>query len=176
MNSNSSYYHPSHDEWLDMVNEYDVVIGKKRRSEVYSEGLKNFRVVNAFLVNSQKCLWIPRRAAHKQIFPLCLDLSMGGHVESGESYDYAFKRELSEELNMQVTQVDVRLMCYLTPYNHAVSAFMCVYEIRTDETPDYNKNDFIESFWLSPQQVLERLDQGERAKDDLPKLIRYLYQ
>ena len=66
------------DEYLDLVNEKDEVIGKKLRSEVYAEGLSNFRVVNAFLVNSEGKLWLPRRGAHKRIFPLCLDMSMGG--------------------------------------------------------------------------------------------------
>jgi isopentenyldiphosphate isomerase len=85
------------DEYLDLVNEKDEVVGKKLRSEVYAEGLSNFRVVNVFLRNFEGKLWIPRRTANKRIFPLCLDVSMGGHVESGESYEVAFKRELSEE-------------------------------------------------------------------------------
>jgi len=41
------------DEYLDLVNENDEVIGRKLRSEIYAEHLSNFRVVNAFVVNSK---------------------------------------------------------------------------------------------------------------------------
>lgn len=163
MEANNIHLNPGDDELLDIVNEQDIVVVKKLRSQIYREGLVNFRVVNAFLVNSQQCLWIPRRTADKKIFPLCLDFSMGGHVESGESYDDALKRELAEELNMQVEDASVRKLGYLTPYHHKVSSFMQVYEIITNQSPNYNRNDFIESFWLNPQQVLDILEKGERA-------------
>src|SRR3990167_1715083 len=90
------------DEYLDLVDDNDIVIGKKKRSEVYAEHLSNFRVVNAFVINTKGELWIPRRAAHKRVFPLCLDMSMGGHVETGDSYEQAFARETREELNIDV--------------------------------------------------------------------------
>ena len=134
------------DEYLDLVNPRDEIIGKKLRSEMYSEGLSNFRVVNAFLVNPKGQIWIPRRSPNKRLFPLGFDMSMGGHVESGEQYEQAFKRELAEELNIDVDEVSWRLLGYLTPQVDYVSAFMKVYEISADVTPQLNKYEFIESF------------------------------
>ena len=106
---------PTFDEFLDLVDENDNVVGKERRSEVYSKHLSNFRVVNAFIVNSKKEIWLPRRTADKIIFPLCLDMSVGGHVESGESYEDALKREAKEELNIDTDKAIVRLLGHLTP-------------------------------------------------------------
>ena len=103
------------DEYLDLVNIQDEIIGKKLRSTVYAEGLSNFRVVNAFLVNPQGQLWIPRRSLNKRLFPGGLDVSMGGHVESGETYEEAFKRELDEELNMKADEISWQHLGYLTP-------------------------------------------------------------
>lgn len=163
------------DEYLDLVNEHDQVIGKKKRSEVYAERLSNFRVVNAFVVNSKGEIWIPRRTANKIIFPLCLDMSVGGHVESGETYEETFKRETQEELNVEIDKVEVRLLGHLTPQKDGVSAFMNVYEIRMEEAPGYNRNDFTEYFWLSPEALLERINQGEKAKTDLPILVKTFY-
>lgn len=164
------------EEILDLVNENDEVIGSKSRSDIYAEGLKNFRVVNAFVINSKGKLWIPRRAANKRLFPLGLDMSMGGHVESGESYETAFKRELKEELNLNAETIPYSLVGHLSPNKDGVSAFMNVYEIKSDTAPDYNKEDYIEYFWLTPKELLDKLGQGDKSKEDLPKLVKKFYQ
>lgn len=163
------------DEFLDLVDGNDHVVGKKKRSEVYTENLSNFRVVNAFVINRNGEIWIPRRTSDKRIFPLCLDMSMGGHVESGESYEDAFRRELKEELDYNIEEIDYRLLGHLTPREHGVSAFMNVYEIKSEQTPNYNKKDFVEYFWLTPKMLFERITQGEKTKGDLPKLVKIFY-
>lgn len=161
------------DELLDVVDAHDNVVGRMKRSEVYRRGLV-FRAVNVFLENRKGQLWIPRRTAHKRLFPLCLDMSMGGHVESGESYEEALERELREELNLNLSAVRCDLLGYLTP-NDGVSAFMKVYRLVADEEPDYNRNDFIEAYWFTPEAVLAKLRQGEPAKGDLAPLIERFY-
>ncbi|PIR42996.1 NUDIX hydrolase [candidate division WWE3 bacterium CG10_big_fil_rev_8_21_14_0_10_32_10] len=170
MNSNQTL-----DEFLDLVDENDKVIGKKRRSEVYAKHLSNFRVVNVFLVNPKGEIWIPRRSADKRIFPLCLDMSMGGHVESGESYEDTLKREMQEELNININQTQVRLLGHLSPQKNGVSANMNVYELKMNNAPKYNKNDFVEYFWLTPKSLFERIAKGDKTKGDLPKLVRIFY-
>jgi len=163
------------DEYLDLVNENDEVIGKKLRSEIYAEGLTNFRVVNVFLVNSEGKLWIPRRTAKKRFFPSCLDASMGGHVGSGETYDEGFKRELIEELNIDADKTPWKMIGHLTPDSDGVSASMNVYEIRTNDAPNFNPHDFVEYYWLSPEEFFEKLAEGDVSKGDLPILIRKFY-
>jgi isopentenyl-diphosphate delta-isomerase len=163
------------DEFLDLVDDNDVVIGRKLRSEVYAEGLSNFRVVNVFIINSKGELWVPRRTASKKIFPLCLDASMGGHVESGETYENALRREIREELNIDLDAIKYVLLGNLNKRESGVSCFMKVYEIKMDEAPEYNEIDFIEYFWLKPEEVLRLIDGGEKSKSDLPKMIREFY-
>lgn len=162
------------DELLDLVDQDDKVIGQKLRSEIYAQGLCNFRVVNAFLINQKGQLWIPRRSANKLIFPLCLDASMGGHVSAGETYDQAFKRELMEELNIDANLINYQQIASLNPYEHNTSAFMRVYLIHTDNSPAYNTSDFIEYLWVKPQELLNLLKAGDKSKDDLPKIVELL--
>ncbi len=164
------------DEILDLVNNNDVVIGKKKRSEIYAEHLSNFRVINVFIVNSKGEIWVPRRSAHKRIVPLGLDMSVGGHVASGETYEQALKRETAEELNIDTDKIKIKFLGHLTPTKDGTMCFMKVYEINTDQVPNYNKNDFIEYFWLSPKEIIERIEKGDKAKDDLPKLIKIFYK
>lgn len=163
------------DEYLDLVDENDQVIGRELRSEVYAEGLSNFRVINAFIVNSKGELWIPRRALTKRPFPLCLDMSVGGHVESGETYMQAFARETKEEVNLDIAKVPWRFLGKLAPSALGVSAYMHVYEIRWDETPRYSLDDFVENFWLKPKDLLARISAGDCAKSDLSKVVKRFY-
>ena len=67
-----------------------------------------------------------------------------------------------------------RMIGYLTPRD-GVYAFMKVWEIRQDEAPQYNPDDFMEYFWLTSAVLLQRLADGEKSKSDLPKLIRIFY-
>lgn len=162
------------DELLDLVDEHDRVIGVMPRSEVHRRGLSNFRVINVFLVNKEGKLWIPRRAPNKRLFPNALDMSAAGHVESGESYEDAFARETLEEVRIDVTKVPWKHLFRATPHEDGVSAFEQVYEIVIDQSPAYNPEDFTEAFWLTPEEVLERIRAGEEAKSDLPLLVRKL--
>jgi isopentenyldiphosphate isomerase len=115
------------DEYLDLVDENDNIIGKKKRSEIYAETLFNYRVINAFLVNSKGKIWIPRRHRNKKYFSSCLDVSIGGHVESGENYEQALAREAMEELNINVTQFPNRFLGHLRPQKDKLSYFINVY-------------------------------------------------
>ncbi len=166
----------NHDEEiLDLVNENDEVIGQQSRAEIYQQNQSNFRVVNLFLVNAKGQLWIPKRVATKKLFPLCLDMSMGGHVDSGESYREALKREVSEELNMSTQDDDYRLLGHFFPHVHHLSAFMKVYEMTIDTAPVYNPDDFCEADWMMPDELLAAIENGACCKDDLPKLLKMIY-
>ena len=163
------------DELLDLVNDNDMVIGCAFRSEIYAKKKNNFRVVNLFIENSAGQLWIPRRTAVKKIYPLGLDASMGGHVACGETYAQALARELKEELDIDLAMATYQFLGHLTPHQHDVSAFMQVYKIAQDTVPHFNTNDFVEYYWLSPQELLARLNNGDTAKSDLPKIIQHFY-
>lgn len=163
------------DELLNLVDDNDMVVGTILRSEMMATGVRNFRVINAFIKNSRGELWIPRRAASKRIFPLCLDMSVGGHVGAGESYDLAFARETEEEVGLRLSGVRWQRLGCLTPPAHGVSAFMTVYEIQADSVPHYNRDDFTEFFWLTPSQLLEKLANGDKGKGDLPAIVKHFY-
>lgn len=163
------------DEMLDLVSSDDIIIDKLPRSEVYAQKLSNFRVVNAFVINDQGQLWIPRRTQTKRIFPLCLDTSMGGHVESGETYQQAFERELFEELGLDANNSTYKMIGKLNPHDHGTSAFMQVYLIYRNQVDTYNTQDFCEYFWLTPQECINKLNNGDMSKGDLPKIIQHLF-
>lgn len=162
------------DEMLDIVDDQDQIVGQMSRSDVYAQNKYHFRVVNAFVVNDQGQLWIPRRSKHKKLFPLCLDASMGGHVSAGETYQQAFERELYEELGLQAADFHVALIVQLNPLQHQTSAFMNLYVIKCQSVPDFNTKDFCEYFWLTPHELITKLSNGDQGKGDLIKMVQYL--
>lgn len=164
------------DELLDIVDQRDQVVGQKYRAEVYAQKLSDFRVINAFLINSKNQVWIPRRSPQKKLFPLCLDASVGGHVMAGETYDQAFARELEEELNIDISDVSHKLLTKLTPHQNGVSAYMHVYLIVTDQEPAYNTHDFISATWFEIPELQALIKKGEPTKGDLPILINFLQE
>lgn len=163
------------DEFLDIVDNNDKVIKIELRSAVYAHNIQHFRAVNAFIINDEGELWIPRRVATKKVFPLCLDTSVGGHVQSGETYDAAFERELCEETGIILKESNCQVKAYLTPFSHNLSCFMMVYEIKSNTTPDYNKEDFCEYYWIKPEDLIKKIEAGEPAKSDLIKMVKALY-
>lgn len=164
------------DEILDIVNAHDQVIGQKSRSEVYAQKMTNFRVINGFVMNNLNQLWIPRRTAHKRLMPLYLDCSVGGHVEAGETYQVAFERELKEELNLDAANVDYQMIGSMNPHEDAVTAFMQVYLIKYNTSPVYNPNDFVEYYWMSADQLLDKIVQGVKVKSDIGLIINKFYE
>ena len=174
-NSASAGIKAEHEEILDLVDDTDIMVGTIPREEAWRTNARWVRVVNVFVVNAKGELWIPRRSASKVMFPLCLDMSVGGHVGAGETYEAALIREAYEELNLDVAKVGYLELGHLNPVEHGVSAFIKVFEIRQNETPNYNRDDFINSEWIEPAVLLERLSDGEAAKDDLEKLVNLFY-
>lgn len=161
-------------EWLDKVNEQDEVVGRISRADP-ALCWREVRVVNAFLRNAAGQLWIPRRSPSKSLYPSALDVSVGGAVQSGESYLQAFRREAAEELNLDIDQLDWQLIATFSPYQTGLSSFIHAYEIRSDLAPRFNPADFTGGEWLAPAKLLQRIEQGDPAKGDLPELVRRCY-
>ena len=107
------------EEWLDLVDERDQVVGEISRSKAHAHKRSHeTRAVWLFIKNKQGQLWIPRRHADKKIMPNCLDGSAAGCVARGESYEQALHREVAEELNLDIGDKEYKLIGHLSPYKH----------------------------------------------------------
>ena len=89
----------SHD-MIDYVDEKNNVIGPVPREEAHRKGLLH-RAVWIIVVNKGGEILIQRRHKKKKISPGFWELSATGHVDSGETYEAAAKRELLEEIGIE---------------------------------------------------------------------------
>lgn len=165
------------EELLDIVNEHDQIVGVMTRSQAYEQQkLASLRATWLLIKNQSGKFWIPRRQLTKLILPGYLDGSAVGHVSSGESYEQAMIREVAEELNFDISLLPYTYIGKITPQEGAI-CFMEIFELEVcnDFIIDYNTEDFSEFFWLSSQEIIEKIRAGEKAKDSLVKIMYKFY-
>lgn len=158
-------------EWVDIVNEHGIVIGRQKRHPAMN--WSTVRVVYGFVKNTEGKLWIPRRSRHKALFPDALDVSVGGCVQSGESYDQAFFRETKEELGFDLHTMNWYLLAAFA-LDEKLSSFMQVYEIQTDREPQAHPTEWSSAEWFSLAELQDRLLK-DKVKPDLPEVLRHCY-
>jgi 16S rRNA (adenine1518-N6/adenine1519-N6)-dimethyltransferase len=86
-------------ERFPVVDEEDRVLGEAPRAEVHGNNLRH-RAVHILVFNSLGELFLQKRSRWKDRHPGLWDSSAAGHVDAGEDYDAAARRELQEELGV----------------------------------------------------------------------------
>lgn len=96
-------------ELVDVVDVEDRVVGVATRHEMRANRLRHRAVFVAVLstpsTEGLSRVLLHRRAAHKDIWPDRWDIAVGGVVASGEEYDRAAARELSEEIGIAAARI-----------------------------------------------------------------------
>ncbi len=95
------------DEWFDVVNARDEVVGRERRAVVHARGLRH-RAVHVLVFNPAGEVFLQKRSLAKDMAPGLWDSSCSGHLDAGEDYDTAAHRELGEELGLRLPVPPVR--------------------------------------------------------------------
>ncbi len=164
------------DELIDIVNERDEVMGMMWRSLASAQRILYRRIVLAFLIDEHKRLCLFRRTASKRQYPNCWGI-VGGCVQTGESYDIAFKREVKEEILVDPIHYSYRQLGYLAPKDSLpYQYFKGIYEITIkSENVEYNPDDFSELVWLYPHELKMMLQKEKLLMPDLAELIQTFY-
>lgn len=144
-------------EVLDVVDENDQVIGRAPRSEVHARHLRH-RAVHVLLFNAQGDLFVQKRSATKDTFPRCYDSSASGHLNQGEEYDDCARREIQEELGLDMPMELLHRQFKIDACDDTGWEFVWVYRVVTGRQPVIN---------------LEELESGEFwTRDHAESMVR----
>ncbi|BCX49341.1 dimethyladenosine transferase [Haloferula helveola] len=137
-------------ELFDVVDESDEVVGQATRSEVHEKGLLH-RAVHIFAINRRGELLLQKRSRLKDAHPGVWDSSVAGHLDSGEGYEEAARREMVEEMGIEGVdpeEVGRIQACEATGWEH-----VRLYMVRWDGSPRFPCAEVESVLWLAADQV-----------------------
>lgn len=91
------------DEIFEIVDEHNQVIGTARRSECHGNPALIHRTSHVVVFHPDGRVLLQRRSAKKDIQPGKWDTAVGGHLDPGEDFEAAARREMKEELGIDST-------------------------------------------------------------------------
>lgn len=104
------------------------------------------------------------------------DASAAGHVDKGESYEQAAKRELKEELglsNIELKQID-KIESRTVYKDRKLNRFKMIYEviIPDDSTINYDKDELLAIKWYTKKELEELIEnEPNQLVPDFRKLL-----
>lgn len=162
-------------EFFDIVNENDEVIGKIKENEQKNIRPNQLRFINILIFNDENKILVPKRSSNRKIFPNCYDFSVGGHVNSGETYEQAAYRELEEELGIK--NVELNKVAYFNPYISESNTFQTVYTLNYNKAiTNYDKDGIEDIFYFSKEEIKKLMNNNPNLfKTDYFVVMKYLF-
>lgn len=149
------------EELFDVVDTEDRVLRTETRVKVHADRLLH-RAVHIFVFNEAGELYLQRRSMTKDSAPGKWVSSCSGHVDSGEDYDFAARRELGEEIGLY-DPVDLEPVFKESACEATGNEFVWVYRCFSEGPFVLDPEEVMEGKWIG----LDELDQWveERPRD-----------
>ncbi len=159
-------------ELLEVCDEEDRVMALLSRDEIHRQRLMH-RAVHIFLFDPKGRIYLQKRAQDKDEHPGLWDSSAAGHVEPGEPYMVAAKRELLEELGLNCS-LDLVLKlpaCEETGWEH-----VCLYRGETRKPPRPNPRELEDGRFFTVEEVRTLLEKEPENFTPCFRLLWSLYE
>jgi len=147
-------------EYFDVVNERDEVVGRAVRPEVHARRLLH-RAIHVLVFDETGRVFLQRRSLTKDSAPGLWAASCSGHVDSGEDYDGAARRELGEEIGVFLPVPPERWFrieaCAQTGWE-----FVWVYHLRHSGPFVLHPEEIAEGAWREPVELTDQIAREPR--------------
>lgn len=153
------------EEKFDVLNEFGEFTGEiATREECHKNGLWH-RAVYGFIMDKNANVLLQKRSANKKLWPNMWDVTVGGHVDSGEIGRQALIREVKEELGIDIDDTDIKYLIGSTSVNkkddiinkHYNECYLITKDIDTSKIR-LQKEEVSEVKYFSKIDLLKRID------------------
>lgn len=142
------------EEWFDLVDEHDAVVGRATRREVHARGLRH-RAVHVLVFDAAGRVFLQKRSMRKDMSPGLWDSSCSGHLDAGEGYDAAAVRELGEEIGLHGARPE--RWFYVSACEETGAEFCWIYRLWHDGPLTLNADEIERGEWVEPAEVTRRI-------------------
>ena len=139
------------EEFFDVVNERDEVIGRAPRREVHARNLLH-RAIHVLVFNARGEVFLQKRSMTKDTAAGLWDSSTSGHVDAGEDYDACAVRELGEEIGLVVAACPARQL-RITACVETGWEFVWVYQCASEGPFTLHPEEIERGDWFAPALV-----------------------
>ncbi len=159
---------------ITFVDDDDNVIGSGAKQDAWEKGIYH-RIVRIFLFNPKGELLIQKRSGSLTSLPGRWDQSAGGHVDEGETYQEAARREMEEEIG--VTNIALRKVLKtktneIDEPDKMKRRFNMLYTAYFAGDVKLNE-EVSETRWISPSELLSWMSE---KPDDFPEGFRLTFK
>lgn len=147
------------DKKITIVDKNDNVIGSASKDVAFKDGVIR-RISRVFLIDKDQ-IYLQRRGPNMRLFPDTWGSSAGGHVDEGESYEEAAKRELFEELGIKNIQLIELGKFYLEETYKTTQSFqfsMVFSAIYNNQPFMFQKDEVSGGCWFKFDEVTKMVD------------------
>ena len=149
-------------ELFDVVDALDRAVSTASRAEVHRRGLFH-RAIHVFVFDDKGRLLLQQRSLSKDSAPGLWCSSCSGHVDAGEEYLSAAVRELSEEIGLSVSAMELEEILRVSPCLETGWEFARLYLLCHDGPFVADPSEISEIRSISSLEIDKLLD--ERAKE-----------
>ena len=156
-------------EKFDVLNELGEFTGQvASREDCHKKGLWH-RAVYAFIIDKNSNVLLQKRSKEKKLWPNLWDVTLGGHVDSGEFGRQALIREAKEELGLDLNDNDIKYLVGSTSINIKGNIINKHY----NECYLIKKDIDVSKIKLQKEEVSEV---KYFSKEDILKSLEYIYE
>ncbi|MBI5357255.1 NUDIX domain-containing protein [Candidatus Saccharibacteria bacterium] len=160
-----------HHPLLQIVDENDNPIGAATKEEAIS-GSNFHRISRIMLENPDGKILLQKRTMNV-VFPGLWDHSAAGHVDEGEDYLTAAKREMFEEIGVKTDLEEVAYYKHEEKVDgYVLRRFNKLYKGTIDFTPNnLNKDEVSEVKWFSLEEIKDMI---KNRPNEMTKGLKYV--